>query len=126
MNLVNFSHPLTPEQLEQVVALVKQPVTSIQNVTIQFEVEQPFVPQVILILDELNVASERWQSEAWLIVLPSLNYIAAILLAELHARMGHFPAIIRLKPEQRDFVTVYSVTEIINLEQVRQEGRKRR
>jgi hypothetical protein len=40
--------------------------------------------------------------------------------------MGHFPTIIRLKPVQQNFTTQYDVAEIINLEQVRQDARKKR
>jgi len=59
-------------------------------------------------------------------VLPSLNYAAAVLLAELHGRMGHFPAILRLRPIAGALVTEYDVAEIINLEAVRAEARTRR
>ena len=32
------------------------------------------------------------------VVPPALNFITAVLLAELHGRMGYFPAIVRLRP----------------------------
>ena len=31
-------------------------------------------------------------------ILPSLNFIAALLLAELHGRMGYFPPVARTRP----------------------------
>lgn len=126
MNLLNFSHPLNKVQLEQLAKLIEQPITHIYEVAVQFDTEQAFVPQVVAMVDNLAITSAQWQSEVWLIILPALNFGAAVLLAELHARMGHFPTIIRLKPVQQNFTTQYDVAEIINLEQVRQIARQRR
>jgi len=126
MNLLNFSHPLTPAQHEAVQAILGGPFATITEAKAQFEPEKEFTPQAVALLDSLNVDSGRWQGEGWVVVLPSLNYIAAVLLAELHGRMGHFPTMIRLRPAQQNLVTVYEVAEIINLEQVRQTARTRR
>ncbi|KAB2903558.1 MAG: hypothetical protein F9K27_12155 [Anaerolineae bacterium] len=126
MNLLNFSHPLNKVQLEQLAKLIGQPITDVRDIAVQFDTDQTFTPQVVAMIDNLSIESVRWQNEPWLIIPPALNYITAILLAELHARMGHFPTIIRLKPVQQNFTTQYDVAEIINLEQVRQIARQRR
>jgi len=126
MNLLNLSHPLTPRQMEQIEALAGQPASAIINAQVQFDLQQPFAAQAVRLLDDLNIAPERWQSEPWLVLLPSLNYIAAIVLAELHGRMGHFPAMVRLRPVPNALVTEFEVAEIVNLEQVRQAARTRR
>jgi hypothetical protein len=88
--------------------------------------EQSFHQQIVRLLDDLGIASQGWQAGGWLIILPSLNYAAAVLLAELHGRIGHFPAIVRLRPIAGALVTEYDVAEIINLEAVRAEARTRR
>lgn len=126
MILLNFAHPLTAKQLDQIGALAGQAPTQVRDVKVQFDVTQPFVAQVITMLDAQTISPAEWQGEGWLIVLPSLNYIAAILLAELHGRMGHFPAIVRLKTAPNSAITEYEVAEIINLESVRQAARTRR
>jgi len=126
MNILNLSHPLTSAQLEQIQALVGQPASAIVEARVQFDVQEPFAPQVVMLLDDLDITPERWQGEPWLVVLPSLNYIAAVVLAELHGRVGHFPAIVRLRPAPKALVTEFEVAEIINLEQVRQAARTRR
>jgi hypothetical protein len=126
MNLLNLAHPITPKQREQIAQMAGQPVEQLIDVRVQFDLEQPFVPQVVAMFDGLGIPSERWQGEAWLVALPSLNYIAALVLAELHGRMGHFPAILRLRPVAGALVTEYEVAEIVNLEQVRQAARARR
>jgi hypothetical protein len=48
------------------------------------------------------------------------------LLAELHGRMGHFPAVLRLRPVPDSNPPQFEVAEVINLQEVRDETRKRR
>ncbi len=126
MNLLNLSHPLTAQQLEQIQALAGQPVRAIIEARVQFDLNEPFTAQAVRLLDDLGIAPQSWQGEPWLVLLPSLNYIAAVVLAELHGRMGHFPAIVRLRPVPNAVVTEFEVAELINLEQVRQAARARR
>jgi len=126
MIILNFSHPLTGEQVEQAVKLVDEACDTVIDVAIQFDTDQPFSSQVREVVAGLNIATEAWQGTPFLVVLPSLNYIAGVLLAELHGRMGHFPAILRLKPIPDTLVTRFAVAEIINLESVRQSSRKQR
>jgi hypothetical protein len=126
MIILNFAHPLTSRQLDQVAALVGNVPERVEDVRSQFDLEQPFNQQIIRLLDNLDISTQQWQAGGWLIVLPSLNYAAAVLLAELHGRMGHFPTILRLRPVAGALVTEYDVAEIINLEAVRAEARTRR
>jgi hypothetical protein len=126
MHLLNLAHPLTERQQEQVTALVGQPAERLIEAKVQFDLNQPFAPQVAALIDSLGISPNDWQTGVWLVALPSLNYITAGLLAELHGRMGHFPAMLRLKPVPGALITEYEVAEIINLEQVRQQARTRR
>lgn len=126
MNILNLSHPLTPKQLEQIQARVGGSIDAVINPHVHFDVNQDFVPQVITLLDSLQISPERWQGEVWLVLLPSLNHITAILLAEMHGRTGKFPTMLRLRPVSTEFATEYELAEIINLQRVREEARERR
>lgn len=126
MILLNFAHPLTTPQLERLIALVGSAPDRVQDIRSQFDLQQPFQQQIVTLLDDLGITTQQWQQGGWLIVLPSLNYAAAVLLAELHGRMGHFPAIVRLRPVAGAVVTEYDIAEIINLEAVRSAARTRR
>jgi hypothetical protein len=126
MILLNFAHPLTPRQLDQIAALTGSNPDDVRDVRVQLDLAQPFTTQITQMIDDLDITPQHWQTGGWLIVLPSLNYAAAVLLAELHGRMGHFPAILRLRPVAGAMVTEYDVAEIINLEAVRAEARTRR
>ncbi len=126
MHILNFAHPLTSRQVDQISEILGSVPEQVQDVRVQFELEKPFSQQVVRLLDDLGIPTQQWQMGGWLIVLPSLNYGAAVLLAELHGRMGHFPAILRLRPVAGALVTEYDVAEIINLEAIRAEARTRR
>jgi hypothetical protein len=61
-----------------------------------------------------------------LVNLPSYNYAAALVLAELHGRAGHFPAVLRLRPVAGGATTEFEVAEIINLQAMRDAARQAR
>lgn len=96
--LINFAHPITPAQLEQVNLALGQPIERVIDVVTHLDSEFPLVPQVRALVDSLALDATQWQTLALVFNLPSLNYIAATLVAELHGRMGYFPSIIRLRP----------------------------
>jgi len=109
MIILNFAHPL-PARYAPVGSAPSRP----QNVRVLFDLDQPFTPHLIRLLDELIFprADGTWVGR--LIVLPSLTYAAAdVLVAELHGRMGHFPAILHLRPRAFALATEYHAEEII-------------
>jgi hypothetical protein len=126
MHILNFSHPLTPEHLAHLTTLLSSPITNVREIKTQLDVSQPLTEQIVKLLNELEISSTEWQSVPYIIVLPSLNYASAVMLAELHGRMGHFPTIIRLHPKVGAIVTEFEIAELINLEAVRQSARTRR
>ncbi len=126
MLLLNFSHPLTPDQLAQVEALTAATVERVIAVPAQFDHSRPFVPQVQAMLAQTPLTATEWQTAPLLIVPPALNFITAVLLAELHGRMGYFPPIVRLRPVEGSLPPRFEVAEIINLQAVREQARTRR
>lgn len=126
MILLNFSHPLTPDQVEQIEALTGQKVERVVEVSSQIDPQQPLVPQVVALADQAGLSPTEWQTLPLLVVPPSLNFIAVTLLAELHGRCGYFLPIVRTRPVAGSMPPRYEVAEIINLQAVRDEARKRR
>ena len=126
MLLLNFSHPLTPAQLAQLEALTGAAVERVIAVPVQFDVAQPFAPQVAAMLAQVPLTAEEWQTEPLLVVPPALNFITAVLLAELHGRMGYFPAIVRLRPAADSLPPRFEAAEVIHLQAVRETARTRR
>ncbi len=126
MIILNYAHPLTAAQREQIVAITGQAVEQVIEINSQIDPQQPLGPQIIAFADAAGLSAHQWQSEAILVNLPSLNYSAAALLAELHGRMGYFPAVLRLRPVAGVVPLRYEVAEILNLQVLRDEARLRR
>ena len=126
MLLLNFSHPLTPAQLEQTAALAGQPVERVLEAPVQFDHQQPFLPQLEALMAGVSLTAEEWQTASLLVNPPALNFITALLLAELHGRMGYFPPILRLRPVAGALPPRYEAAEILNLQALRDAARLKR
>jgi hypothetical protein len=126
MILLNFSHPLTPEQIAKIEELTHAKIEQVIALAIQFKHDEPFLPQLHETLKKAAFTKEEWQTEPIIVNLPSFNYISALALAELHGRMGYFPPIVRMKPVEGATPPRFEVAEVINLQFVRDEARKTR
>jgi len=126
MIILNFSHPLTSSQLAQIQALTGQAPGRIVAIPCQIDTLQPLVPQVTALADACGLSSDEWQTLPLLVVPPSLNYVAAALLAEMHGRCGYFPAMLRLRPAPASNPPAFEVAEVVNLQCVRDDARARR
>jgi hypothetical protein len=115
MILLNFSHPLTSEHLRQIEALTGQHVERVVEVHSQIDPQQPLIPQVAALVEQADLSPAEWQTLPLLINPPSLNFIAVILLTELHGRCGYFPAHLRLRSRQGSLPTQYEVAEVLDL-----------
>ena len=126
MILLNFSHPLTTAQRSQIDELLGEPLTRVLDAPTQFDEQQPFAPQVAALLAAIDLTPAQWQSEPILVILPSLNFITALLLAELHGRMGYFPTVVRTRPVAGSTPRRYEVAELLDLQFVREGARRSR
>jgi hypothetical protein len=125
MLILNFSHPITDEQRARIAALAGAAIEDIRTIPVQIDQAQALEPQVRAIVESAGLSSEAWQTSDLLINPPGYAPAAFVLLAELHGRIGHFPAIIRLRPRPGP-VTTYEVAELLNLQSIREEARKHR
>ncbi len=126
MILLNFSHPLTAEQIDQLQKIVNEPIEKIINVAVHFDNQLPFLPQLEELIRQISLSAEQYQTASLLVNPPSLNFITALLLAELHGRMGYFPPFVRLRPVEDAVPPRFEVAEVLNLQAVRDAARKER
>jgi hypothetical protein len=125
MLVLNFTHPLTEEQRAQIETLGGTAIEEVRTIPVQIEQSAPLAEQIVAIADAVGLASEEWQTRSVVINPPGYAPAAFVLLAEIHARMGHFPTLIRMRPKAGP-VTTYEVAELLNLQSVRDSARKRR
>ena len=126
MLVLNFTHPLTPEQVAQLENLTGEVVDGIRAIPTQLDDHHPFSDQVVTLADVACLSSEEWRTRQLLVVPPALNFAAFALLAELHGRMGYFPTVVRLRPVREATPPRFEVAEVINLQAIRDSARKRR
>lgn len=126
MILVNFSHPLSNDQMVQLQALLGAPIERVVEVHSQIEPDQPLAPQVTAMVDQAGLTLEEWQNAPIIVNPPSLNFSAVLLIAELHGRMGYFPACVRLRPVNGAIPPRFEVAEVLNLQLQRDAARRRR
>jgi len=123
--IVNFGHPITDQQLQQIARLTGQAV-EVCDAPCQFDHARPFAEQVQAQVEGVGLTSEEWQALPIIVNLPALSVIAALVLAELHGRMGYFPTVLRLRPVEGAVPPKFEVAEILNLQQVRDQARRTR
>ena len=126
MILLNFSHPLSAEQLLIVESLVSSKFTSIIDIKTHLDHQTSFPSQVKKLVGDITLTSQQWQNSKILLVPPSLSIISCILLSELHGRMGYFPAVLRVKPVPGSTPPVFEPAEVLNLQAIRDASRENR
>lgn len=123
VKMLNFAHPLTESNLQEIETLACCEVSEVIQVPSQIDPARHLEPQIACRLEDLGLTAQEWQSQLLLVNLPSLTCSAAVVLALLHGRMGYFPPVLRLRPETGNLVTRFVVAEIINLRAIRERGR---
>ena len=126
MILLNCSHPLTDAQREQIESLISTAISRVIATNPQFDEQQPFAPQLAALMDQIDLTPDQWQSEPILVLLPSLNFIASLILAELHGRMGYFPPVVRTRPVANSVPRRFEVAEVLDLQTIREKARTKR
>jgi hypothetical protein len=123
MILVNFSHPMTGQQLQEAEAIIGGQVSRLVEVKVHLEQGLPFEDQVRTIVEQASLTSAEWQTAPVLVNPPSLSPITAALLAELHGRMGYFPPVLRLRPVAGMTPPRFEVAEVLRLQEIRDRAR---
>lgn len=125
MILINFSHPLTDQQLAQVAAFVGE-MPEVRAIDAQIDRERPLADVAVELVDRVGLSPDEWQTTPLLINPPALAPLAVVALAEIHGRAGGFPAIVNIRPVAGSIPTRYEVAEVLNLQALREAARRRR
>ncbi|HEY3229025.1 MAG TPA: CRISPR-associated protein Csx15 [Roseiflexaceae bacterium] len=125
MLLLNFSHPLTNEQMTKITILLGER-PNVQEISSQVERLRPLTEAVIELVESLGLTPIEWQTLQLIINPPALAPVALTLMAELHGRCGYFPSILNIRPVPGALPPRFEVAEIVNLQALRDAARARR
>lgn len=123
MIVLNFAHPFTAAQLNQIETIAGEPIDQVLDFKVQFDLSISFADQVETLANRINLDPDTMQKELILVNLPSFNVIAAALVSWLEGLMGYLPSVIRISPNLDKTPTVFDVVEIINLHALRNRAR---
>lgn len=126
MIIINFAHPLNEDHLRQISDATGKKVDQVLEVDSTVDVQEPLAPQVVNLVNRIGLSQRDWQTLPIIINLPSLSYIAASLISEIHGRCGYFPTILRIRPVKGAIPTRFEVAEIIDLQAMRDAARSRK
>lgn len=126
MIVLNFSHPLTADHLAQVERLAGQPLAHVVDVPVHVDPDRDLAEQVAEIADAAGLSPVEWQALPLVVNLPGYAVAAGVLLAELHGRMGYFPAVLWIQSVAGSSPPRFQVAEVINLQAIRDNARTRR
>lgn len=96
--VLNFADPLTVAQQERIVALIGRSIDRLIEVPCQIDLQKPLSFQVVDLVNELGMTYTEWNISEIFVNLPNDSVVAAVLIAEIHGRMGYFPHVLRLFP----------------------------
>lgn len=118
LHVLNFTHPLTEHQRDQVEQMVGYRISRIIEVPTRFVNDKDFATQAVRFAEQVGLSAHDWQTLPILVNPPGYTPGALCLISELHGRMGYFPTIIRLRPTEGG-MEAFEVAEIIHLRALR-------
>ncbi|MEZ4522953.1 MAG: CRISPR-associated protein Csx15 [Thermomicrobiales bacterium] len=127
MIIINFSHPLTDDQLQAIERAGGESIQRVIAAPAHFHEDEPYLDQIRDLVRHVGLSSHQWQTEPILINPPAYAPIAVSLQTYLHGLAGGFLPVIRLRPVLDSPVRRYEFAEILDLQGLyRDSGREAR
>ncbi len=126
MILLNFAHPLVADQVTAVERLSGRSVERLIDIPVRFDPKLGFTEQCVALVEAAGLSPAEWETAPLIVNLPGFAPIAALVLAQIHGRRGHFATVLRLRTVDEGGVPGFEVAEILNLQTVREAARDRR
>lgn len=123
--VLNYSHPLTEAQLATVAEIVGE-APDVRDLAAQINRARPLAEVACELADAAGLTSQEWQTTPLVLNPPALAPVALALVAEIHGRVGYFPAILHIRPVEGSVPTRFEVAEVVNLQTLRDVARTRR
>jgi hypothetical protein len=114
MILLNFSTPFRSVQLAQAETLLHEPIDRVVNFLCQVDSDMEILPQFYPLMAKLPLNDAELISEPVVVVLPAQNYLAVLVMAYLHGRMGYFPPVIRTRLKTLGLLPLHEAAELLD------------
>ena len=124
MILLNFSSPFKSVQRAQVEALLHESIDRVVNFHCQVDSDMEILPQFYPMMAKLPLNDAELKDEPVVVVLPAQNYLAVLVMAYLHGRMGYFPPVIRTRLGTTGFLPIHEVAELLDPQAVEDTVKK--
>ena len=111
------------QQQAQIEELSNTTIEHIITISTLINEEELLEIQITSLIEAVDLSIHDWHKRDILINPPGYTPAAILLLAEIHGRIGHFPTIIRMRPNHTS-ITAYEVIELLNLQTIRDAARK--
>jgi hypothetical protein len=118
MILLNFSNPFRQVQLAQAATILQEPIDRVVNFQFQIDSDVEILPQFLKLMATLPLSDAELKSELVAVVLPGQNYLAVLVIAYLHGRMGYFPPIFRTRLTALGLQLIHEVAELLDTQSV--------
>jgi len=123
--LLNYTHPLTTDQLSVINEIIGvMPV--VRALPSHVDRARPLADIACDLADAAGLSPDEWQNTPLILNPPALAPVAVALIAEIHGRVGYFPAILNVRPVAGSTPPRFEVAEVVNVQALRDEARARR
>lgn len=118
MILINFSTVIKENQIRQAEGLLHEAIDRVVNFNFRIDDDRLIQPQFNAAMESFPLSDDELRNEPIAIVLPGQNYLTALILVELHARMAYFPPILRVRLQPYGLPPRFEVVELVDLQKV--------
>ena len=123
--LLNFSHPFSEQQRQQLEHKLGTPFTE-QHLPVHVQSGESMTAACERALAALALSATEWQTTPLIVNPPGLSSLACLLLTAIHGRCGYFPALTIMRPLSSAPLPTFVLEDVVNLQALREQSRQTR
>lgn len=117
MIVLNFSHPLTDDQLDQIARAFGVDDVNFIDIPTHFDTQTAIEPQIVKLIKENGI--DKLTKDMFVVRLPALDAGCAVLLAVFNGLFGFFPNVITFRKKPNAIAATFELWQVVDLQYVR-------